>query len=291
MTSKVVSRIVCIGTYNFPGESFIYINGLGLLEEDKILFDSAKNNAAEISKKIDNRRVVLFFNPTSFINIPDLDKFKKALVQLICQEAERCLKEATNPRIVILAHSHGTVLLRDAMSDPTITKLYSQHIELAGFGGARLLPKSAGRKVKNYINEKDPIPHIAMTEQFSDKLGEFEQKLKSVYLGDETHLVQTFTLRLKIAEFEYILVKKWGLGPLESKSIIRNGILLISVIYKHIIEQKNGPTELDVNEVEGMRKKYHVKLLDPSPQFPNSPPIQQHLMSHYLDAIGKFING
>jgi hypothetical protein len=292
MATNIVSdRVFRFGTNNLPGESFIYINGLGVLQDEKVLLASAKKNAEDISKIIGNRQVVLFFNPTAFTNKPQLEKLSTALAQLICQEVTRCLSESPKtPRIRIVAHSHGTVLLRQAMSDPAV-KTHSQHLTIAGFGGARLLPKSVARKVKNYINEKDPIPKIAMTKQMSGKLGEIEHTFKSEYLRDESHLTSTFTLRLQIAQFEYLLTKQGlftpkGLNSRLSKVIVRDGLLTLATICKDLIEQHKGPNDPDVEEIAGLPKKYHVKILTSS----ITDPMEQHLISSYFGVIGEFLN-
>ncbi|MBF5059071.1 hypothetical protein [Candidatus Neptunochlamydia vexilliferae] len=196
------THVINNGNGNQPGESIIFVNGImnelqGLkIDKGHLKEAGAKTTANEISSKINNKRVVLFYNPTLCLSNRDITagknevaKLYPLLAELIESEHERCSPD-TSKRVLVIAHSHGALLTCEALKLVTQQKI--QDIEVATFGGARLVPNSLGKKVQNFIHESDLISILAQVKfKTGYILTDFFTQKREEFLGIESNLVQT----------------------------------------------------------------------------------------------------
>lgn len=145
------------------GKSIIFINGLCNSYED------AEENAKLISSFVNDKRVILFYNPTlsqnEYSTKEKVASFSCGLANLIGGEFIRCkgdIQKIEEIKILIFAHSHGAVLLRNAMNIVTKgMKEIKNNVHLVSLGGATLLSDSLSENVENFIHEFDWIPLYA----------------------------------------------------------------------------------------------------------------------------------
>ncbi|MCP5492167.1 MAG: hypothetical protein H7A40_03895 [Chlamydiales bacterium] len=168
-----------------PGMSIIFINGLlnGVL-------DSAVT-AADISTQLNEYRISSEHNPGIGEFAP---KTAMRLVKKILVESKRCEESLSQKLssnecaqlvdkicIVIIAHSHGAVILDLAMKDKGLDSI-RKSIRVVTAGGAALIPfpYHGYKSAENLINQYDVIPILA-----HNSFAELE-KLSSIENGHST---------------------------------------------------------------------------------------------------------
>lgn len=140
-----------------PGMCILFVNGVWNFGFDPM------ETAVEISRSIGNRRVEHFHNESieSAKSIQGLAN-KILEVKTICEEE---LAEGENRPdnicIVILAHSHGAGVLKEAMKNPSVDSSLKRNIRVVTIGGAALVPTLEFKSVENLINRVDFIPFLA----------------------------------------------------------------------------------------------------------------------------------
>lgn len=168
-----------------PRRSYIFVNGINNdLEKD------AESAASQIASRLGNKRVVLFYNPTSLKDYSaERTRFLiQRLFELIHTEFRRCQDGPDQENLIkiqIFAHSHGSVLTKHAML-LVREQLLKDSVEIVSLGGGVLVPKSLASKVSNFVNEFDLVPLLAntrMPEEFQVVLGEeMYGKIRPIFL-------------------------------------------------------------------------------------------------------------
>jgi hypothetical protein len=153
------NQICKIGAHNTqplpPGMSIIYINGM------KNTWLDSGESAVDISRSI-NYKVKNIYNHS----IEPLKAIKK-LVEWIVADFNECQSQLkaqaldTNKVcIILIAHSHGTAILENALQNENIQSIKS-YLHIIGVGGAALIPTLGYKTVSNLINDCDLIPLVA----------------------------------------------------------------------------------------------------------------------------------
>jgi hypothetical protein len=249
---------------NRPGEAIIFVNGIYNSRGE------AEEGARKISSTINNSRVGLFYNPTAntkgtgnvAVGAESNRSLSGALSALILQEISICEQNAQSQtsqrvesiRILILAHSHGAILTRLALENPSIGPSNGK-LEVAAFGGATLIPFGLAKKVQNFMNEKDFIPLLAMKQAPSsdasglqgfleNSIPEFQRIVVHDLLGSSAYKEQHFSERIDSALKTHKLIQE-GNSPLQAQ------LINLFQTFADVMEkanQSNGTEEQKINK-------------------------------------------
>lgn len=265
---------------NHPGESIIFVNGImNKLEgytapknEQEVLFpnrEGAKVSAEKVSSSIGSQRVVLFYNPTFCLSHRDItvgeDRIAplySLLSELITSEHQRCsenLSEGHVIRVLVIAHSHGALLTYEALR--LVDRSVRKNVEVATFGGAKLIPPTLGRRVHNYIHASDIIPTLA---QLGPEEGNFLRNFciekRKEFLDVESDKNQSAAIDSALKIHEKV---KGGSAPVAAH------IQKVFEDIEKIIETiPMGPQEQQLEHIIGqgvslvVQKSYHIEILD-----------------------------
>lgn len=296
---------------NRPGEAIVFVNGICNSRNE------AEESAQIISSTINNSRVVLFYNPTmntkGIYDISVGEESNRALsgelVTLIQQEIAQCDRAVQNQtaqrvervRVLILAHSHGAILTRLALENSSLRQS-NDNLEVAAFGGATLIPVSLARKVRNFINEKDFIPLLAMKRAPSstaaglqgfieNAVPEFQRIIVGDLLGSSAYVEPHFADRLDSAFKTHKLIQE-GRSPLQAQ------LINLFQTFVDVIEEANrsqGTEQQKVNKgILGSIRAliielgFDVEVLTPTHLPPNDP--FHHPVHTYLNKITWVVN-
>ncbi|MCB1082582.1 MAG: hypothetical protein KDK63_05505, partial [Chlamydiia bacterium] len=216
-----------------PRESIIFVNGImneltGLKVVNThqnipdLVETGALATAEKISTSIENQRVVLFYNPTfclsdrsAFAGEDKISQLYPLLAGLIRREHTRCstgLSEGHEIRILVIAHSHGALLTFEALK--LVDQSVRRGLEVAVFGGAKLVPSTLARKVNNYIHETDLVSIFAQLKYEDNWLGGFFSEKREELFGIKSDANQSEKIVTSISTHEKI---KKGTHPLEAQ--------------------------------------------------------------------------
>ena len=274
---------------NHPGESIIFVNGImNKLEgytapknEQEVLFpnrEGAKVSAEKVSSSIDFQRVVLFYNPTFCVSHRDItvgeDRIAplySLLGELITSEHQRCsenLSEGHVIRVLVIAHSHGALLTYKALEH--VDSSVRQNVEVATFGGAKLIPPTLGRRVYNYIHANDIIPTLAqLGPEEGNFLRNFLVEKKKEFLDVESDENQSAAIcsALKVHE-----KAKAGRDPSEAhmqvffEDVFQAAFKIAGTIPSATSEQQLLEHVIEGAVKEGVKlgvqKSYHIEILN-----------------------------
>lgn len=202
---SVPATIICRSTISYinqhldePGKSYIFVNGVN----NNI--DDAEGSALNVSRWLNDKRVVLFHNPTRLedqrATAEQTNLLVNGLLYLIQNELRKCqdtLQERGEIKVFIFSHSHGSVLTKNAMhllesgdaSRLESTGSMKDKVEVISFGGGVLIPNNIASKVHNFVNEFDLVPLLANSPVPSNS--DADQLLKLI--GSEGKIQQIFS--------------------------------------------------------------------------------------------------
>lgn len=283
-------------------EAIIYVNGINNTRIE------AENSALMISGAAQNTRIVVFYNPTlclhsSFFVAGMESTLANRLVEVIQNERNAYLQYAREQvtiqseaiHILILAHSHGAVLVELALRKPEIAHLLP-NIEVAAFGGAKLLYNGLASKVNNFINEMDFVPLLAMCKLGNENADGLEgyigstQKIVTNLIGIHGHENPYYARRLESAREAHQLVK-FGHSPQEAQQMV-----LVESCRKIVENYLNQSSESDERRLNNswllgferlfIELAYNVEILTPNLYGETD----QHSLRSYLPKIIEVTN-
>lgn len=144
-------------SHKYPGIRIIYVNGIHNTK------DHCQDAAQRISQVFDGTIVHYTCIPTKG-TVRDiasatnslLSPKKTAASQTLLDNIKDCLK--AGQKVGIIAHSAGALAVEQAHRE--LTDEERSRIHVYAIGPAIALSKEIGRRVKNYVSVKDPIPTI-----------------------------------------------------------------------------------------------------------------------------------
>lgn len=169
--TEIPKPLIQVGIVGKPAQSHqrkvIFVNGI------ETPIEKAQDQAKAISGAFGGRAVTLVHNPTKYAEYfnshprmgdntpPECTALENEVVATLVEKIRTNIGDATKAavadkhRVVLMAHSHGTHILFQALKQ--LTDDERQCVSAHAFGGITMIPKVMALTVENHINECDII--------------------------------------------------------------------------------------------------------------------------------------